>query len=441
MDEEGGLNRTGGASAAPQPRFEQAVLLWYSTGTFLLAFAFFLAERILANASPARVHATVALRKWLDVGTWTSLYFGFSVTLVVYNKWLIAVWEGGFHFPMTMTLVHMSEKLLLSFAVVRCCRRRSEIPRITNLAWWGYACPVGVATGLDVAASNASFFYVSISLYTVVKSTSLIFVLAFSVLYGLQRCEKNLVGVTVVIVFGVILASYSDSAAFDSVGFLLVFLAGALGGFRWTVTEILMSEIGSKMNSLMTIYTISPASVAILLPFTIWLEGKALASSKFYADPGLFFLSILNVAGSGIFAFAMIYVELAVLQRTSSLSLGVLGYLKQVVQIILSVIIFHDVLSPLNIVGVCITFVGMAAYSRLKRFSAVTVENKTYSLGPAAAPTTSSAANVADAESTAGAPFSLKNSVVVHDDDDLGDEDVTSSVKNPLQAQLVSHAR
>jgi tryptophan-rich sensory protein len=44
------------------------------------------------------------------------------------------------------------------------------------------------------------------------------------------------------------------------------------GGLRWALTERLMDFLGSKMNSLMTIYTISPAAAVTLVPFALWLE-------------------------------------------------------------------------------------------------------------------------------------------------------------------------
>ena len=346
--------------------FEYALMLWYSAFMFVASGILF----VLSSIPFLRSYWPILIQRGLDVASWSSLYFAFAVTLVVYNKWLIAVWEGGFRFPLMMTLVHMSLKLLMSWTVVRGCRAREEIPRVSRFTYYFYACPVGTTTALDVAASNASLFYVSVTLYTVIKSTSLVFVLLYSVLYRLQSCSFSLVVVTMVIFSGVLLASYGDSQ-FDPIGFTLVFASSAIAGYRWALTEVLMDRIGTKMNSLMTIYTISPASVISLIPFVLWLEFGPFSRSKFYNDPGLFVLAILNVCGSGIFAFAMIYVELAVLNRTSSLTLVIISYLKQMAQIIVSVIVFHEHLSVLNIVGVIITFIGMGFYAKVKHTTSV----------------------------------------------------------------------
>jgi tryptophan-rich sensory protein len=49
------------------------------------------------------------------------------------------------------------------------------------------------------------------------------------------------------------------------------------GGLRWALTERLMDFLGSKMNSIMTIYTISPAAAITLVPFALWLEVSLLS--------------------------------------------------------------------------------------------------------------------------------------------------------------------
>jgi len=360
--------------AEPEKTFEYVLMLWFSAFMFTVSGILF----IVTSTAQWRGRSGVWTTQALGVASWSSLYIAFAVTLVVYNKWLIVVWHGGFRYPLTITLVHMTLKMILSWTVVRGCRRAdTEIPTVSRWTYFLYACPVGAATSLDVAASNASLFYVSVTLHTVIKSTSLVFVLAFSVLYRLQSCSIVLLLVTFVIFGGVLMASYGNSQ-FDAIGFTLVFVASALSGYRWALTEVLMSHmVGTKMNSLMTMYTISPASVLTLVPFVLWLEWGPLKRSKFYGEPGLFMLAIVNVCGSGLFAFAMIYVELAVLNRTSSLSLVIIGHTKHVAQIIVSVIIFHEVLSPLNVFGVVVTFFGMALYARTKHTSSIIHEART----------------------------------------------------------------
>ncbi|CAK9091814.1 Solute carrier family 35 member C2 (Ovarian cancer-overexpressed gene 1 protein), partial [Durusdinium trenchii] len=301
----------------------------------------------------------------LEVGFWSALWFAFSVSLVVYNKWLLHSWQGGFDFPLIISMAHMFLKYLLSWLVVRCSTKMTDaIPTIPRRVWWLSAVPVGTATALDVAASNASYLYITVTFYTVVKSSSLIFVLFFSILYKLQPCSLSLTLSVFVIGAGVFMASFGDTE-FSAIGFGLVLGASAVGGFRWALTQVLMKQIRCSLDAILTIYLISPASALTLVPMALWLEGARFFSSKFLkAD--LVVLSMLNIFGSGLFAFAMILVELELLRKTSSMTLGVISYVKQILQIGLSVLIFHDKLTALNVIGFLLTLLGMSFYSYIK---------------------------------------------------------------------------
>lgn len=52
--------------------------------------------------------------KILDIILWSLTWYGFSVSLVIYNKWLLNSWNGGFNFPLIMTTAHMVIKLILT---------------------------------------------------------------------------------------------------------------------------------------------------------------------------------------------------------------------------------------------------------------------------------------------------------------------------------------
>lgn len=62
-----------------------------------------------------------SLIKAVDVSLWALLWYGFSVSLVVYNKWLLNSWQGGFKFPLIMSTSHMILKLVFAFAVSPSC--------------------------------------------------------------------------------------------------------------------------------------------------------------------------------------------------------------------------------------------------------------------------------------------------------------------------------
>lgn len=196
---------------------ELATLVACSVGSFLTSFLLFFARHLVArHCVGLRNHSLVV--KAVDTSAWAVLYISFSVTMVVYNKWFLNAWEGGFKFPLIVSMCHMVLKLLLSTLAVRSCYAKEDVVHVPRSVWLCSAVPVGATTALDIAASNLSFIYISIPFYTVVKSTSVLFVLFFSILYRLQPCKISLILVSVIIAAGVAMSVYGDSATFSHLG-------------------------------------------------------------------------------------------------------------------------------------------------------------------------------------------------------------------------------
>jgi solute carrier family 35 protein C2 len=312
-------------------------------------------ERVLLNEH-RRELAIVAL----DIAQWSFLWFGFSVSMTLYNHWLFL--SFGFAFPALLSFLHMLIKWLLSWLAVRCLLGSGGRPRVPRAVWWFTAVPVGVSTALDICSSNASMLYVSVAFFTVVKSAGLVFTLCFAVLYRLKRPRPVLVFSVLAVSSGIAISS-SGELDFSWLGFSLVVGAAAVGGLRWCLTEILMQQLQFNLDAVLTILVISPSAVLSLLPFALSMDGARFVASDFFRDPRLLALTALNVLGSGLFSFAMILVELELLRRTSSLTLGVISYAKQAVQIGMSVALFHDRVTARTVLGFLITVLGMAAYT------------------------------------------------------------------------------
>jgi len=52
--------------------------------------------------------------------------------------------------------------------------------------------PIGFCSSLDIGLSNWSLEYVTISLYTMAKSSSILFIVGFSLLLGLEKWRMSL---------------------------------------------------------------------------------------------------------------------------------------------------------------------------------------------------------------------------------------------------------
>eukprot|EP00298_Acanthocystis_sp_HF-20_P008166 c17512_g1_i3.p1 GENE.c17512_g1_i3~~c17512_g1_i3.p1 ORF type:complete len:459 (-),score=148.06 c17512_g1_i3:74-1450(-) len=296
------------------------------------------------------------------------LYFSVSITLILYNKWMLKYWQGGFQFPLLMTFIQLIMKVVLSCIFVTFLMSSNSFPKFPWSVWILYAIPVGVTTALDIGMSNQSFIFISVSFYTIVKTSSLVFILLFSILFEVEKPSLKLLIIVLTISFGIAVASYGEMK-FVWEGFLLCVGASFLAGFRWSLTQILMKKIGAKLSALLTVYMISPASALTLLPFWTTIEGKNLQTSPFFQDTDLTLTAISLVFGGSFLAFALIFVELDLISQTSSLTFGVTGYIKEILQIFFAVIIFQDQMTLFKILGITIAMIGAIFYTLYKSYS------------------------------------------------------------------------
>lgn len=278
------------------------------------------------------------------------LYYCFSIGITFYNKWL----TKSFHFPLFMTMLHLAVIFLfsaLSRALVQCSSHRARVV----LSWTDYlrrVAPTALATALDVGLSNWSFLYITVSLYTMTKSSAVLFILIFSLIFKLEEL----------------------STQFNVEGFALVLGASFIGGIRWTLTQMLLqkAELGLQ-NPIDTMFHLQPLMFLGLFPLFAIFEGLHLSTSEKifrFQDTGL----LLRVLGSlflgGILAFGLGFSEFLLVSRTSSLTLSIAGIFKEVCTLLLAAHLLGDQISLLNWLGFALCLSGISLHVALKALHA-----------------------------------------------------------------------
>ncbi|XP_035200167.1 solute carrier family 35 member C2 isoform X4 [Oxyura jamaicensis] len=217
-------------------------------------------------------------------------YYGFSIGITFYNKWLVK----SFPFPLLATLLHLLLIFVLSALARALARCRSGRPRAT-LSWADClrrAAPAALSTSLDIGLSNWSFLYVTVSLYTMTKSSAILFILLFSLLFKLEEMRVALVLVVLLIAAGLFMFTYK-STQFNTQGFMLVLCASFLGGVRWTLTQILMqkAELGLPLSISEKLFHFHEAGMLLCLEICILFLATRLLGDQ---------LSLLNWLGFAV---------------------------------------------------------------------------------------------------------------------------------------------
>ncbi|XP_040907762.1 solute carrier family 35 member C2 [Toxotes jaculatrix] len=296
------------------------------------------------------------------------LYYIFSIGITFYNKWLMK----GFHYPLFMTLVHLAINFSLSALTRRVMQSRTGKPRII-LSWTEYllkVAPTAVATALDIGLSNWSFLFITISLYTMTKSSAVLFILFFSLVCKLEEPNPFLILVVLLISSGLFMFTF-QSTQFNLEGFIMVLLASFIGGIRWTLTQLLMqkAELGLQ-NPIDAMYHLQPLMFLSLFPLFLYNEGLSLSTSeKLFRvtelSPLLYSLLTLSIGGS--LAFGLGFSEFLLVSRTSSLTLSIAGIFKEVCTLVLAAAL-GDRMSAINWLGFAVCLCGISLHVGLKTY-------------------------------------------------------------------------
>lgn len=307
----------------------------------------------------------IVVFKWLE---WLENYSVFLILSYYSSDFLYFFLSvGGFSFPVLYTTVHMCIKYLLSrlWAI----STKTEVIPLTWIEIFQTALPIGFATAMDVMLSNYSLLYISITLYTIIKASILIWTFLWGVFFQIEYFNYHTLYAVLVIFFGISLAVFT-STEISYFGIVLVMMAAACGGIRWVlVQKLLANPLTSShvSNSMLSIYYFSPYSAISILPFGLYNCYTFLFSDYYENSTTLnLWITLGLIITGGIIAFYLILTEVYLVQITSSLTLGVLGQVKEMIQIILSIIVFHDSINILNGLGVIIAILGVWWYKTIK---------------------------------------------------------------------------
>ncbi|KAF2478173.1 TPT-domain-containing protein [Lindgomyces ingoldianus] len=343
-------------------------------------------EEKLANQS--------LIRSMLINALLISLWYLFSISISVYNKWMFKEEkEDGetkniFPFPLFTTCLHMIVQFSLASLVlflIPSFRPRhdslnphvpgapppepidSKKPLMTRWFYLSRIGPCGVATGMDIGLGNTSLKFISLTFFTMCKSSALGFVLLFAFLFRLEQPSWRLVFIICVMTIGVVMM-VAGEAAFHALGFILVMASACSSGFRWSLTQILLLRNPATANPFSSIFFLAPVMFLSLFVLAVPVEGfSALAkglSTLFESKGTLLGIGILLFPGC--LAFLMTSSEFALLKRTSVVTLSICGIFKEVVTITTANLVFNDPLTPINLTGLVVTICSIAAYNYMK---------------------------------------------------------------------------
>ena len=305
-----------------------------------------------------------------------------SMSITFLNKWLLSGQEFGYPF-----LLNTMNNFLVCFIALLLTRIESlRPPALPPRLVATVVVPIGALTALDIGFSNLALMRMAVSLHTIMRGTTPAFVLLFAIAFGLQPFSTPLCCSVLTVVLGGCLAALPSGSAIEGeqvdfdpltgaptedamltdagserLGLIFVVLSCIFSGLRWVLTQMLLSHTiaGTALHSgpLSSVYYISPSCAFGSLVGALVSEREAFSAPLLQSVELL-----LPVAAIACGVFVLLMCEYALVSLTSSLSLSVLGVLKELTTILVASLYLGDELSAFSLLGFTVVACGVLVY-------------------------------------------------------------------------------
>ncbi|XP_015698205.2 probable sugar phosphate/phosphate translocator At4g32390 [Oryza brachyantha] len=337
------------------------------------------AMEVVSSSSPAP--APSVLKSVLLSYAYVSVWITLSFSVIVYNKYILDPKMYNWPFPVSLTMIHMAFCASLAVVLVRVFRVVAvpASPPMTPSLYAASVVPIGALYALSLWFSNSAYIYLSVSFIQMLKALMPVAVYSLAVAFRTDSFRRasmlNMLGISA----GVAVAAYGE-ARFDAFGVLLQLAAVAAEATRLVLIQILLTSKGMSLNPITSLYYIAPCCLVFLTVPWYFVELPRLRAAAGAVRPDVFVFGTNSLC-----AFALNLAVFLLVGKTSALTMNVAGVVKDWLLIAFSWTVIKDSVTPVNLVGYGIAFLGVAYYNhaKLQGLKAKEVERRAASMAAA----------------------------------------------------------
>ena len=191
-----------------------------------------------------------------------------SSSLIILNKHILS--ERGFHFPLTLVMLHMA----FGSAASTAWRALGwvEVPPLTLAEWAAKFLPVGFCFAISMGAGNAAYLYISVAFVQMLKASTPVAVLLTAFAFGLGKPTLRL-ALYIVLISGGVASACAAQLDPSAVGVAVQLVAVVAVAMRLCLVNVLLVSRGMKLAPIAMTYFACPACFLWLLPG--WLATEA----------------------------------------------------------------------------------------------------------------------------------------------------------------------
>ena len=290
------------------------------------------------------------------------LWISLSSGVILFNKYILS--EFGFPYPVALTMIHMMFCTIMANVVLRVFKV-CEVPAISQRQYVNRIVPVGFLFSLSLWLSNSAYMYLSVSFIQMLKALTPVVVFLVTCFAGQRSFNIQVLLNMFVITIGVVIASYGE-INFVWLGVFMQLCGILTEACRLVIVQILLSSEDLRLNSITTMYFVSPACLLFLVAPFLVLELPLMAIEEQRSSQDMMSLCVallFNAVG----AFCLNVSVYMLIGKTSALTMNIAGVIKDWLLITSSKFLFHAPISAVQIQGYLLAFLGVFHYNRSKK--------------------------------------------------------------------------
>lgn len=223
--------------------------------------------------------------------------------------------------------------------------------------WYKRVLPVGLAYACTLAFGNTVYLFLNVGFIQMLKSFTPVVIMITAYFANIESPSKSVVYSVIIITIGTA-ATCSFSPEFSLTGILIMLLAELAEAIRLIITQFFLQQL--KFGVIEGQYVLSPASA-----FWLFLASAIYELPKMYNDDAITIIAN-NIPAFFIASFMGIgvnYLSYLVIQYTSSLTMKILGTVRNIIIIFVGVLFYGEIVTRNEFIGYFIALLGFISYN------------------------------------------------------------------------------
>lgn len=289
----------------------------------------------------------------------STIFMLIGPSLIMVNQYILKT----LHFPYPIFLSGLgvvasglTAKLIVQLGYVKIQRTEA----IEGWLWYKRVLPVGLSTAATLSFGNIVYLYLDVGFIQMLKSFTPVILLFTGYLAGIDTATYSTILSVIVISIGTA-TTCSYTPQLHMLGLFFMFLSSLTEAIKLVITQFFLQNL--KFGVVESQYILSPAAAFWLFTASIFVEFPDMIEKNAFAIvyEHIWMFVIASVMGIGVN-----FITYFVIQYTSSLTMKILGTVRNILLIVVGVFIYQEVITFYQAVGYFIALLGFVGYNLSK---------------------------------------------------------------------------